>query len=147
MNSVPISGTLISIVQTEAVPGPRLWVEPKEEAAYGDPVAAIDYATVRPQLDILAAAHIHVMQTCRPRAVRHCAGPGGGRTSHHPPGHPFDRGQQSCRARRPAALLQDREKHNGGGVVKEHCTSSGYEFRQYSAGEEVERSGSRREAA
>src|SRR5690606_8451798 len=27
-------------------------------------------------------ARIHVMQTCRPRAVRHCAGPGGGRTSH-----------------------------------------------------------------
>ncbi|WP_406253636.1 IS3 family transposase [Streptomyces atratus] len=30
-----------------------------------------------------------------------------------PPGHVFDRGQKSCRARRPAAPLQDREKHNG----------------------------------
>ncbi|MGW4736264.1 helix-turn-helix domain-containing protein, partial [Streptomyces shenzhenensis] len=32
----------------------------------------------------------------------------------HPPGHAFDRGEQPCRARRPAALLQDRGKHNGG---------------------------------
>ncbi len=71
-------------------------------------------------------ARIHVMQTCRPRAAGHCARPGGGRTSDQrlrrhpsspvtpPPGHPFDREQQSCRARRPAALLQDCEKHNGG---------------------------------
>ncbi|MFJ8600667.1 tetratricopeptide repeat protein, partial [Streptomyces shenzhenensis] len=34
-----------------------------------------------------------------------------------PPGHPFDRGEQSCRARRPAALLQDHGKHNGGAVL------------------------------
>ncbi|MFE7044986.1 IS110 family transposase, partial [Streptomyces atratus] len=34
----------------------------------------------------------------------------------HPPGHLFDRGTQSCRARRPAALLQDREEHNGEGT-------------------------------
>ncbi|MFE5986960.1 hypothetical protein ACFQ6K_04845, partial [Streptomyces sp. NPDC056453] len=31
----------------------------------------------------------------------------------HPPGHAFDRGQQSCRARRPAAPLRSRGKHNG----------------------------------
>lgn len=31
---------------------------------------------------VVSYARIHVMQTCRPRAVRHCAGPGGGRTSH-----------------------------------------------------------------
>jgi hypothetical protein len=31
-----------------------------------------------------------------------------------PPGHRFGRGEQSCRARRPAPLLQDRGKHNGG---------------------------------
>lgn len=74
---------------------------------------------------VVPYARIHVMQTCRPRAVRRCAGPGGGRTSHQrlrrhhpspvtPPGHPFDRGTQSCRTRRPAALLQDRGKHTGG---------------------------------
>lgn len=34
-----------------------------------------------------------------------------------PPGHPFDRGDQSCRARRPAALLQDREEDNRGGTA------------------------------
>lgn len=54
-----ISGTLISIIQTESGPGPRWWVKPHDDPEYGDPAAAIDYATVRPQLDILAWAHIH----------------------------------------------------------------------------------------
>lgn len=33
-------------------------------------------------LAVVSYSRIHVMQTCRPRAVRHCAGPGGGRASH-----------------------------------------------------------------
>jgi len=35
-----------------------------------------------PASAVVSYARIHVMQTCRPRAVRRCAGPGGGRTSH-----------------------------------------------------------------
>jgi hypothetical protein len=78
-----------------------------------------------PALAVVSYARIHVMQACRPRIVRRRAGPGGGRISHqrlrrHPSGpvtppsdHPFDRGQQSRRARRPTALLRDREEHNG----------------------------------
>ncbi|AUH44949.1 hypothetical protein CXR04_16855 [Streptomyces sp. CMB-StM0423] len=42
---------------------------------------------------------------------------------HHPPGHPFDRGDQSCRARRPAALLQDREEDNGGSPSAENLAA------------------------
>ncbi len=38
----------------------------------------------------------------------------GGRSSLQPPGHRFGRGEQSCRALRPAPLLQDRGKRNGG---------------------------------
>jgi hypothetical protein len=49
-------------------------------------------------------------RTSRQRLRRHLPGPAGPRSAVP---HPFAKGQQSCRARRPAALFQDREESDG----------------------------------
>ncbi len=47
-----------------------------------------------------------------------------------PPGHAFDRGTQSCRARGSVALLQDHERHNGrnSGLAASRWTVYGHEL-------------------
>ncbi|MEV5687549.1 hypothetical protein AB0L68_30825 [Streptomyces sp. NPDC052164] len=114
-----------------AVVGRLADVHPEEDAH----VFNVEHRTLPEVLTVPASAlapcsRIHVMQTCRPRlcpALRRTGRwPGlssASPTAPHGPGDttpqvmPSTEGTQSYRARRPAAPLQDREKHNGGGLA------------------------------
>lgn len=94
-----------------------------------------------PASAVAPCSRIHVMQTCRLRTARHCAGPGGGRVSHQslrrhptgpatsplPPGHRFDRRDTVIPGPEASSPLQDRERDNGGRRVGEviDCAQTG----------------------
>jgi hypothetical protein len=99
-------------------------VQAQEHAHVFDPEhRALPRVLTAPASARVSISRIHVMQTCRPRTARRCAGPDGGRTSDQrlrrtPPGPgdtpqviDFDRGTQSCRARRPAGLAVPPRRH------------------------------------
>lgn len=61
------------------------------------------------------------MQTCRPRAARHCTGPGGGRTSHQRlRRHPTDPATPPPRS----SLRQRGHSHTGPGGQRPHCRTA-----------------------
>lgn len=74
-----------------------------------------------PAVAVAPCSRIHVMQTCRPRTVRHCAGPGGGRVSHqrlrrHPTGPATPPPRSSVRQRG--------HSHTGPGGQQSHCRTA-----------------------
>jgi len=134
-NGLTISGVMMLVEDLlagrgEAVPvtGTPADVQAEEDAHVVDVVQAVLPNGVRavPARALASYARIHVMQTCRPQAAGQCAsqavagplisvsnGASPGPVT-PPPGSSVRQGDQSCRARRPAALLQDHGEHNGG---------------------------------
>lgn len=70
---------------------------------------------------VAPCSRIHVIQTCRPQAARHCAGPGGGRVSHQRlRRHPSDPATPPPRS----SFRQRGHSHTGPGGQRPHCMTA-----------------------